>query len=422
MSVFLIAAWNWFLARVRERGLRYWTSAIIVLIASVAATPFIYDFFQLDTARSHLFQWLAASPPRPLEPRFVKVVLIGDDEYWLGTLAGRRPVKRGYLADLVQRLDQAKAQVVALDFDLRLADPTSNSVSSDYEEETATLIGKIVSAAANGTKLVLSRALWTDGKGGYILDPDAYQAFGLCVSLRPDGRWDNPGTPAIPVNAEAARNISCGYIALPYDELVLPGQLKLASAQYLDSFALAIARAKNPDAVAGIDATLSYANYISRQTLEDKHAIFWAGDLVRGKVPGEELRGQTIIVGADWSTLAAGRGQSIDAHQTPVGTIVGALIHDNFVEALLDSRVYVATSGRLIEGAEVLFGVIATILFALLARLWTKLIGVVVLSGLLILIQRTVLHEFGIFFDAFIPLLAVWLHSIYDRLIGADGG
>jgi CHASE2 domain-containing sensor protein len=422
MSVFLIAAWNWFFASVRDLGLRYWMSAIIVLIASVIATPFVYDFFQLDTARSRLFQWLAASSPRPLEPRFVKVVLIGDDEYWVGDLAGRRPIKRDYLADLVTRLDQAKAQVIALDFDLRLADPASNQVPHDYEEETATLIGKIVGAAASGTKLVLSRALWTDGKGGYVLDPDAYQAFGLCVSLRKDGGWDNPGTPAIPVSEEAARNISCGYIALPYDELVLPGQLKLANAQYLDSFALAIARAKNPDAVAGIDATLSYANYIARQTLEDKHAIFWAGDLMHGKVPQEELRGQTIIVGADWSSLAAGRGQSIDVHQTPVGTIVGALIHDNFVEALLDSRVYVSTSSRLIEAAEILFGVIATILFALLARLWTKLVGVVALSALLILIQRTVLHEFGIFFDAFIPLLAVWLHSVYDRLIGAEGG
>lgn len=422
MSAFLIAAWNWFLARLREHGLRYWTSAILVLTVSVVATPFIYDVLQLDGVRSRLFQWLAASPPRPLEPRFVKVVLIGDDEYWRGELAGRRPIKRDYLAKLVDRLDGAPAQIIALDFDLRLADPTGSNVPGDYAGETATLVRSIVKAAKNGTKLVLSRALWTDGKGGYILDTDAYQAAGLCVKLRDDGSWENPGTAAIPVPPEVAGNISCGYIALPYDELVLPGRLKLANGQYLNSFALAIARAKNPDIVSNLDATLSYANYIPRKTLEDKNVIYSAGALLRHEKPVADLRGQAVIVGADWSSLAAGRGGEVDRYSTPVGAIIGALIHDNFVEALLNSRVYASTSGRLIESAEILFGVIATVLFALLARLWTKLVGVVLLSLVLILIQRTVLHEFGVFFDAFIPLLAVWLHSIYDRLLGAEGG
>ena len=55
------------------------------------------------------------------------LVLIGDDEFWLGELSGRRPVKRSYLAIIVRALDSesVNASVIALDFDLRLPKPNA---------------------------------------------------------------------------------------------------------------------------------------------------------------------------------------------------------------------------------------------------------------------------------------------------------
>ena len=80
-----------------------------------------------------VFQWLLDHGPRPPEPKYVKIVLVEDDEYWEGSPAGRRPIKRSYLKDLVDHLVAAKAYVIALDFDLRTPNPASTEIPKDYE-------------------------------------------------------------------------------------------------------------------------------------------------------------------------------------------------------------------------------------------------------------------------------------------------
>jgi len=47
--------------------------------------------------------------------RHATVILIGDKEYWGPVLAGRSPLRRDYLAQLIDRLDQADASLIALD-------------------------------------------------------------------------------------------------------------------------------------------------------------------------------------------------------------------------------------------------------------------------------------------------------------------
>ena len=92
------------LETLKEKPRRYWISAIIVLVISFAFTPYIYEMLQLAPTRASLFQHLLEKDPRPLEPRFVKIVLIEDDEYWTGYPSGRRPLKRDYLAQLVRQI------------------------------------------------------------------------------------------------------------------------------------------------------------------------------------------------------------------------------------------------------------------------------------------------------------------------------
>ena len=60
---------------------------------------------------------------RPIRPKRTALVLIGDDEYWGGELKRRVPIKRDYLAKLVNKLDQAQPELIVLDFILRRLRP-----------------------------------------------------------------------------------------------------------------------------------------------------------------------------------------------------------------------------------------------------------------------------------------------------------
>jgi CHASE2 domain-containing sensor protein len=413
---------------VRKKSLRYWISAIIVLVISFTATPYIYNRLNLAQSRARLFQYLLEKDPRPLEPRFVKVVLVEDDEYWAGYPAGRRPIKRDYLAQLVDRLVEANVHVIALDFDLRLPNPENSTpqIPFDYKRETDTLIDSIIRAAQKGKKIVLARTVWIDDKG-YYLDPDIYDPYGVCTRVGKDGRWVNSGTPEFPISARINENISCGYIALPYDILMVPGQLQLKDGSYVDSFALALARAMNAkDATRFVTDNRSegaYGSYIPDGEFDQYNAEIPAHDLLNTATPelSEKLDGRSVIVGAHWSSFAYGRGEPVDVHPTPIGNSVGALIHANFAEAILDSRTFTAIPHWVTVACEVLFSVVALIVFAASVMFRIQVVAIILLSLILVIIEWTALHQFGSFFDAFVPLLALWLHSVYDRLLTSIG-
>jgi CHASE2 domain-containing sensor protein len=167
----LILKSNSFLSRLKDKGISYWLVASIIVGVSAAGSPYVYDYFNIQAARSWIFQKLLEWGPRAIEPKYTKIVLIEDDDYWLGDLAGRRPIKRDYLANLVEKLSLAHAHVIALDFDIRSLDPTSSQIPEEYRQETHDLIKEIVQAAARGTKIVLAAPIfWDDERGEYYED------------------------------------------------------------------------------------------------------------------------------------------------------------------------------------------------------------------------------------------------------------
>ncbi|HTC96584.1 MAG TPA: CHASE2 domain-containing protein [Bradyrhizobium sp.] len=170
--------------RLRSKTISYWISAIVVLIVASAGSPYIYDYLGLKTARSAFFQELLALGPRPTEPRQIKIVRIEDDDYWEGILAGRQPIKRDYVANLVRKLVSFNVHVIALDFDVRLPKPDSLSIQEEYQSETRLLTDAIKAAARNGKKIVLATpvSFADESKKIYRRDSDIYQASGLCLS------------------------------------------------------------------------------------------------------------------------------------------------------------------------------------------------------------------------------------------------
>ena len=187
------------LSRCKAKGWGYWIGAAIVLIVATTGSHFVYEELRLEGLRELFFQTLAEWVPRPTEPRYTRLVLIEDDEYWKGELAGRRPIKRRYLAKLVADLAQANAHVIALDFDVRLPDPSSLAIPPDYVEETKVLIDAIKKAAASGVKIVLATPVSrkTRESTEYRRDSDIYQANRF-VRSRPAERLRQP------VRSEAA--------------------------------------------------------------------------------------------------------------------------------------------------------------------------------------------------------------------------
>src|ERR1700730_4644842 len=150
---------TWFgdaVARLRGKRLSYWCVAIVVLLLAHFGSPQIYKKLGLGDVRSRSFQTILDWSPRPAEPRRIKILKVEDDEYWLGPLAGRRPIKRDYLASLIDKLVAMNVHIIALDFDVRLPDPNSFEIPEEYRVETQRLIDAIRNAARSGKRVVLA--------------------------------------------------------------------------------------------------------------------------------------------------------------------------------------------------------------------------------------------------------------------------
>jgi CHASE2 domain-containing sensor protein len=406
------------LAALKRKRLSYWISALLVFALTFAMSKMSYEFVRLDKVRAAYFQYLLDHGPRSPKPKFVRIILIDDDEYWNGDPAGRVPLNREYLARIVDGLVAANTPVIALDVDARLPNPGSMEIPSAYKQETCKLIAAIKKGAAAGSKFVLATPIAFDEKERYIRDSDIYQSNGLCERR-------NQPIPAqrscdIDFVPQEKANITCGYIALPYDILAIPGPIELAGGDKLDSFALAVARAKDPalvdDALWQDGETVRYGSYISESKFDKYKARFSAAELLNS--PGKiNLQHAAVIVGANWSTYAVGRGPRIDLHPTPIGKMPGALLHANFAEAVLDERSVWAAPESVMEILEVMFSIVALVLLASIATPRGKFGALLSLLFALFLVQWGVLHGLGMFFDAFLPVFALGLHSLYDQAL-----
>ena len=259
----------------------------------------------------------------------------------------------------------------------------------------------------------------SDKPDTYTLEPDIYQPYGICSKLNPDGTWDNPGTPEFPLSARAKANISCGYIALARDKRQVPPAVQIEGGGALNSFPLAIARARDARRAEEIGSKTLYATFIPGNIIEDGNVAVTASRLLAGDSRAKAtLWRSVVIVGGTWNAKAYGRGPMVDMHDTPIGRASGVLIHANMVEAILGHRLFPPTPQWLLHTLEVIFGLIAAVMFALYSPLWAKLVTLLGLSVILVILQWLTLHLLGVFFEAFVPLLAVFVHSLADRFLG----
>lgn len=438
--------------QIPKRGVKYWIVGLAVLFATLVLTPVIDQRVDLKDLKNFLFLHLSRSTTAPQAPRWAKLVLINDDVFWEGELDHRSPTNRKYLAKLIRALDQADAKVIALDFDLRLPNPdkgfqVGRYPEDVYKEETDDLI-KTIGDVAQRRRIVLAKnieyastdkndhaenifthfkKLIGEEHKPYALVGEIYQPYGICTPApaHPDGRGPllaNPGTADYPLVDAAPKNISCGYIALMPDKRMVPPPAHIAGASArLDSFPTAIVRAALGDAAVEFGEGDVYASYVARSTIENPTVSFSASELLRNPAALRgQLQGAPVIVGAHWHSRQFGKGLFVDNHDTPIGSVVGALIHENLTEAMLVKRTYPALPEPVQLLIEIAIGLAALWAFAWSPSWLAAIGGLVGAAGVLFLLQWMSLQLFGVFIDMFLPVLGLGLHAIADRLL--EGG
>jgi hypothetical protein len=82
---------------IKQKSLRYWVSATLVVLATFFGSERAYHLLSLGDLRARYFQLLMDHPGAPV-PGYVSIALIDDKEYWSGPPGGRLPLKRDYLA------------------------------------------------------------------------------------------------------------------------------------------------------------------------------------------------------------------------------------------------------------------------------------------------------------------------------------
>lgn len=382
-----------YIKQLARRGIVYWTRIGLIIFAGVYAGGWLTERDYWIDQRYKVYQFLQNRLPRKPHPQRTVLVLIGDEEYWKGELAGRVPIKRGYLARLVHEIDSANAAVIALDFDLRSPSPEGNPVESPaYQGETLMLLEE-VKRASHRRKIVLPKTIGLDDRQRYVLESDIH------------GGYDFQGG-----------DVSFGYIALPPDTRQVPLlSLPVQNGPPIASFSQAILKADNEAILSEHheEPTLPYSGYMTSEAFP---AVTADQVLKRDPEALRKLAFKVVVVGGSWHDRAFNTGRLVDIYETPVGSIPGVLIHANYFEALLDSRIYRPWKGWLLTLLEVLQSLAIAIPFALDTRFLYKVLAVAGISVLLVVFSVLSLMVLGLFFDFFIPEVLVITHGVVEQI------
>jgi len=401
-------------ARIGGKAVGYWSRAVAVLLVSILLAPWFERVPQVKAVRASVFQFMGEHTPRMLSPRYVKVLMINDEDYWKGDPRGQVPLNRRYLAKLVHALAQANAAVIALDVNEALSDPDKPDV--DITDDTKQLMTEIATAAKSRT-IVLAKVFRGNS---YELAPDIFGAFGICRKALPNGQWENPGTKAFHLGGDAKQNIVCGFVGKPITTAQVPPQIDVpGESQPVDSFALAIARAWSPRDALALDRTERLTEFIPLNIVTASGSILSAGKLLSGDAATlHAVRFRPVIIGGNWHVDGYLSGEFVDTHATPLEPMRGAIINENYVEAILDGRIHEKVAEWKLRVLEILTAIGATIAFAYLRRRRTKVMLFAGILACLTVVQWSMYALTGTYFEAFLPVFGLMLHSLVDRQIG----
>jgi CHASE2 domain-containing sensor protein len=395
MQQLLRATWT----DVELKGFRYWLLASAFIAAGIAASGYLNSHYLFLGLRYTAYQMLQRTGPRDTQhARSVVFVAIDDAEFWRGRLDRRIPVKRDYLASLVEILDAADPEVVAIDYALRSPAPDGSLVETPaYAGETAKLIAAI-ERTTNCTVVLpatLNQSSYDERTQAYALDSSI---FGSHRFLNPRVRW--------------------GYVNVFPDIRRIPLAVRIQGSRLLvPSFSQQIAATLDPQSetawhsqgrVFGSFMPIAgFAAIPARLVLSDP-AGSWR----------DRVRHRAIIIGSFAHRDAEDRGPYIDGFPTPAGVVPGAAVHANYVEALVNGRIYPVIPAVASDTAEILLSLAVSITLARRLGVLRKAAYFVSLLASAFVLSYFLLQNLAAFFDPALPVLAVIFHSLGERAFG----
>jgi CHASE2 domain-containing sensor protein len=378
----------------KKKGLRYWLTVFLLLGIGTAAGELLGRYHAWIHFRYQIYKKLQDVGTLTRKERRTVLVLISDDDFWRGPLERRLPLKRDYLAGLVEELAKGEPSVIALDCDFRSPIPKQGATDlAGYEEENNKL-RETINKVSEKRKIVLATSITYDGTG-YVLDPNIFDGYGF-----------DP------------QRVLHGYAKLPIDSRRVPLSMpvKNGTTPEENSFASAIARTRDQDLIRHVesDGELPYGHF---SPPEDFQKITAGEALGMGEAAlREKIQGRVVIIGGAWHT-GSYRGtdeitnDSVDLHYTPVGNIQGAYLHANYVEALLGGGVRRGLSEPVAIMIEVICSLMVAISFALEGSLARKFGRLFVVCGGVIGLSYLLWQNFGMFFDFVIPIVLLSAHG-----------
>jgi CHASE2 domain-containing sensor protein len=389
-----------------RKGVWHWLRFAVLLAGGSWLGHLLSESKALTTLRYTLYsEQLKMQQRGQLYPQKVALVLLEDDDYWGPDFQARTPLKRDQLGSLLEKLNAAGANIIALDVDLRVPLPqTPEYEFPDYRAEDARLYQAVHQICRNGHHMVLASSVGYED-GNYAQLPSIY--------------------------SEALAHEPCvtsGYIQLPYDMRRIPGSLALDNGKSLDSLSLAVTRIEDPVAyqtVAGAtgDQGFRFSQYLTEADFapRDGRQFLFKGTDVRAMTPAQlhaQLGDRIVLIGAKWHANAYGSGPYVDTHASPGGSEPGVMLHANYVEAMLDrTGTFAPISDRTAEAIEIALALVLAIIGALEIHSgwkWGAFVGGTLFC---VILTYFLLQNLGLFLDFAIPLFMLFAHTIMEKAI-----
>jgi hypothetical protein len=371
----------------KGRSPLYWVLSVLAIIAGIVASYLLEENYVWIETRYHTYQVLQWFLPHPPEPQETVLVMIGDDEYWTGDLAQR--IRRDYLARVVTALETCNPSVIALDFDLRSPKSDGSMVDNkEYACETLKFVDT-VSEVSKKCPIVLPATInYADENSPYSIDSAVYGNLPFSKSLRR------------------------GFIDLPYDIRRIPSPQEVDKKQRIDSFAVAIMRARGKPVPKDAEKSdiLPFGTFISPADWAKRSLVLPVSELLKGNCGS--LRANIAIVGGAWHNLSHNNGDVIDEYLTPAGLMGGAFIHANYVEALIAGNVFPPLNDTASRAIEVTAAAVFAFLLAVRTNRTYRKAGILITGCLLLFfITYVAWRNFGYYFDFFFPVIFLLAHA-----------
>lgn len=379
-----------------------WISAALVIVIGIAIAEWMeekYAFLDLRYKGYALTESLAARIKDDLYDHHTVLVLIEDDEYWVGDYQGRSPINKTHLGELVAALDEYKPKVIALDFNF--TSPVADGrilEHGPFKKETEDLT-KALCELKSKPKIILPKTLGIDD-GFYRADSTVY-------------------------DKSKVGGAQFGYIDLPPDYRMIPPSLPLKDGHRLYSFSEAVVHEfdvmalrwdRNDEPKCYASGFLSEEQFMRYSATEaqypDEHT---RADLAR------DVFGNIVIIGGAWSRDAYGRGKRVDTRDTPVGPMPAIFLHAAWIESMLATRT-ARPMGNLAKWTlELLAGFLTYYVFT---RNWFsrkrnylfRIVYLFVLVGAWLVTSYVSSQNLGIFFDPVIPSIASIGKAAYEQI------